>query len=50
VGDLMYQALLSRDVYLAAGCAAAASLSLALGVLLADVALAAADPRIREAE
>ena len=50
IGDLMYQALLARDLYLAAGCAAAASLSLALGVLLSDVALAAADPRIREAE
>ena len=50
VGDLMYQALLARDVYLAAGCAAAASLALALGILLSDIALAAADPRIREAE
>jgi peptide/nickel transport system permease protein len=50
VGHLMYQALLSRDIYLAAGCAAAASVALAAGVLLADVALAAADPRTREAE
>lgn len=50
VGDLMYQALLSRDVYLAAGCAASASLFLALGVVMSDVALAAVDPRIREAE
>jgi peptide/nickel transport system permease protein len=49
VGDLMYQALLSRDLYLAAGCAAAATVALASGVLLSDVALAAADPRIREA-
>ena len=50
VGDLMYRALRSRDVYLAAGCAAAASLFLALGVLMADVALAMVDPRAREAE
>ena len=50
VGQLMYQALLSRDLYLAAGCAAAASVALATGVLLADIALAVADPRIREAD
>ena len=48
VGDLMYQALIARDVFLAAGCAAAASLFLALGVLLSDLALAAVDPRLRE--
>ena len=50
LGDLMYHALFSRDIYLAAGCAASASVALASGVLLADIALAAADPRIREAE
>jgi peptide/nickel transport system permease protein len=50
VGYLMYEALVSQDIYLAAGCAAAASFALASGVLLADIALAAADPRIREAE
>lgn len=50
VGDLMYQALRSRDLYLAAGCAASASVFLAMGVLLSDVALAAIDPRSREAE
>jgi peptide/nickel transport system permease protein len=50
VGDLMLWALRSRDIYLAAGCAAAASFALASGVLVADVALAAADPRIREAQ
>jgi ABC-type dipeptide/oligopeptide/nickel transport system permease component len=49
IGDLMYQALLARDVFLAAGCAAAASLFLAIGVLLADLAQAAVDPRTREA-
>ena len=48
--DLMYQALLSRDLHLAAGCAAAASCALAAGVLLADVALVAVDPRLRDAQ
>ena len=50
IGDLMYQALLARDVFLAAGCAAAGAVFLALAVLLSDVALAAIDPRVREAE
>lgn len=48
LGDLMYRALQGRDIYLVAGCAAAGSLFLALGVLAADVALALADPRIEE--
>jgi len=50
MGDLMYQALLGRDMFLAAGCGAAASLLLACGVLASDLALASVDPRIREAE
>jgi peptide/nickel transport system permease protein len=50
IGDLMYQALLGRDVFLAAGCAAAASMFLAAGVMGADLALAVVDPRLREAE
>lgn len=50
IGDLMYQALLARDLYLAAGCAAVASLFLAVGVFLADLGLAAVDPRMREVE
>ena len=50
VGDLMYQALISRDLHLAGGCAAAASMFLAAGVLLSDVGLAAADPRMRGTE
>jgi peptide/nickel transport system permease protein len=49
VGDLMYQALLGRDVFLAAGCAAAASVGLAAGVLATDLALAAVDPTLRDA-
>lgn len=50
VGDLMYHALLGRDLFLAAGCAAAASLLLAAGVLASDLALASVDPRLREAQ
>jgi peptide/nickel transport system permease protein len=46
LGELMRQALLSRDTYLVAGCAAAGALFLAAGVLLADVLHAAIDPRI----
>jgi len=46
LGDLMYQALQSRDLYLVAGCAAAGSCGLALGILLSDLALAAVDPRV----
>ena len=48
LGQLMYDALVSRDIYLVAGCAAAGSLFLAAGTLLSDVALAVADPHIRE--
>jgi peptide/nickel transport system permease protein len=48
LGDLMYQALQARDLYLVAGCAAAGSCGLALGILLSDIALAAIDPRVEE--
>ena len=48
LGDLMHQALIARDVFLAAGCAAAGAMFLALGLLIADVALAANDPRTGE--
>jgi peptide/nickel transport system permease protein len=48
LGRLMLDALRSRDLYLVAGCAAAASVFLAAGTLLSDVALAVADPRARE--
>ena len=37
LGQLMYDALVSRDIYLVAGCAAAGSLFLAAGTLLSDV-------------
>ena len=46
LGALMYEALVARDLYLVAGCAAAGSAFLAAGVLGSDVALALADPRI----
>ncbi|PYR89744.1 MAG: hypothetical protein DMF84_23755 [Acidobacteria bacterium] len=46
LGELMRQALMSRDTYLVAGCAAAGALFLAAGVLIADVLHAAIDPRI----
>lgn len=46
LGALMYEALVARDLFLVAGCAAAGSMFLALGILLSDIALAIADPRI----
>jgi peptide/nickel transport system permease protein len=46
LGDLMRQALMTRDTYLVAGCAAAGAVFLAAGVLIADVLHAALDPRI----
>jgi peptide/nickel transport system permease protein len=48
LGDLMYQALQARDLYLVAGCAAAGSCGLALGILVSDLAMAAIDPRVEE--
>ena len=48
LGALMYDALVFRDAYLVAGCAAAGTVALAVGIFLADVALAVADPRVSE--
>jgi peptide/nickel transport system permease protein len=48
LGALMYEALVARDAYLVAGCAAAGSLALASGILAADIALATVDPRFGE--
>ncbi len=48
LGRLMYEALRARDIYLVAGCAAIGGLFLALGSLIGDLLLAAADPRVRE--
>jgi len=49
LGQLMYQALQSRDLYLVAGCAAAGSLCLAAGIFITDIAAAALDPRAEKA-
>jgi peptide/nickel transport system permease protein len=48
LGQLMYEALQARDLYLVAGCAAVGSVCLAGGVLLSDIALAALEPRVEE--
>ena len=45
LGDLMRQALMSRDTNLVAGCAATGAAFLAAGILAADVAHALNDPR-----
>jgi peptide/nickel transport system permease protein len=47
LADLMRQALMSRDTYLVAGCAAGGALFLAVAVFAADIAHAAVDPRVR---
>ena len=46
LADLMRQALVARDTYLVAGCAAAGAVFLAAAVLAADVMHAALDPRV----
>lgn len=46
LAELMRQALMTRDTYLVAGCAAAGAGFLAIGILASDVAHALADPRI----
>jgi peptide/nickel transport system permease protein len=48
LGRLTLDALRARDVYLAAGCAAAGAMFLAGATLLSDLALAAIDPRVRK--
>lgn len=50
LGRLMFEALRARDIYLVAGCAAMGGLFLACGTLIGDLLLAAADPRVREAQ
>ena len=50
LGRLMFEALRARDIYLVAGCAAMGGLFLALGSLIGDLLLAAADPRVRETQ
>jgi len=48
LGRLMYVALMARDIYLVAGCAAMGAGLLAVGTLIGDLMLAAIDPRVRE--
>ncbi len=48
LGDLMWEALKARDVYLVAGCAATGAFFLAAGIFLADLALAVVDPRAEQ--
>jgi peptide/nickel transport system permease protein len=45
LGSLMYDALVARDAYLSAGCAAAGAVALATGIFVSDLLLAAVDPR-----
>ncbi len=47
LGRLMFEALRARDIYLVAGCAALGGFFLAVGSIIADLLLAAADPRVR---
>jgi peptide/nickel transport system permease protein len=48
LGRLMFEALGTRDLPLAAGCAAAAALFLGIWTMVSDLALRAVDPRLRE--
>lgn len=50
LGRLTYDALINRDIYLAAGSAAAAAVFLEFGIVASDLLLAAVDPRIAAAE
>jgi peptide/nickel transport system permease protein len=49
LGRLLFDAVAGRDLFLAAGCALAGALLVAVSNLLADVARALVDPRVREA-
>lgn len=49
LGRLLFDAVAGRDLFLAAGCALIGAMFVALANLLADVARALIDPRIREA-
>jgi ABC-type dipeptide/oligopeptide/nickel transport system permease component len=49
LGRLTYDALVSRDLFLIAGCALAGAVLIAIGNLVADLLRALADPRVREA-
>ena len=47
LGQLSVEAMKARDAGLVAGCTAAAAGGLAVGTVMADIALAAVDPRVR---
>ena len=47
LGSTLRQALMVRDTYLVAGCAAAGAAFLAAGILAADIVHALVDPRVR---
>jgi peptide/nickel transport system permease protein len=47
MGRVAYEAILSKDVPLILACTFVATLLVVVGSLLADLALSAADPRIR---
>lgn len=49
LGRLTYDALVSRDLFLLAGCALAGASFIAIGNLIADLLRALVDPRVREA-
>jgi peptide/nickel transport system permease protein len=48
LGRLLFDAVAGRDLFLAAGCAFVGALLVALSNLLADIARALVDPRVRE--
>jgi peptide/nickel transport system permease protein len=48
LGRLLYDGLIARDANVVAGCAATGAAVLAIGIFLADVALATADPRVAD--
>jgi peptide/nickel transport system permease protein len=48
LGALMFEALVARDLFLVAGCAAMGAVLLAVGILASDLAVAIADPRVEE--
>ena len=48
LGALTFEALRARDSFLVAGCAAAGAACLAAGILLSDLALSFADPRLED--
>jgi len=50
LGQLMFNALKARDLFLVAGCAATGAFFLAAGTLISDLLLAYTDPRVRSGE